>query len=127
MSTIGRDVGHYVDRNPFTFNPDKRDDIIAFAERLGLPETMGSQGRNWHISPATLEDFVARLRRSRPDLLTKNAMQEAPTHVHRDTAGEVRMLSGDYFDRLPAQERLRLANTHNICRADDGMVTLQRR
>jgi hypothetical protein len=61
MSTISRDVGHYVDRNRFTLDPDKRDEIIEFAERLDLPETMGSQGRNWHLSDATLEEFDARL------------------------------------------------------------------
>jgi hypothetical protein len=129
MSTISRDVGHYVDRNRFTLDPDKRDEIIAFAERLGLPETMGSQNRNWHLSDATLEEFDARLRHSRPDLLAKNATQSPPSHINTslNAPGEVRMLSGDYFDRLPAEERLRLSNSHNICRADDGTVTLRQR
>ncbi len=129
MSVIARDVGQYITRNQFTFDLDKREQIIAFAEQLGLPETMGCRGKNWHLSDATLEQFATRIQQTRPDLLLKNATKAPPTHINTssDIPGEVRILSGDYFDRLPPAERLRLSNSHNILRADDGTVTLQRR
>jgi hypothetical protein len=129
MSIVRRDIEHYITRNQFTFDLAKRDKIIELAEKFGLQETMGSQGKNWHLSDATLEEFDARVRHSRPDLLAKNATQASATHVNTssDVPSEVRMLSGEYFDRLPPDERLRLSNSHRILRADDGAVTLQRR
>ncbi len=129
MSVISRDVGQYVARNQSIFDADKRDQIIAFAEQLGLPETMGSQGKYWHLSASTLDKFAAAVRQSRSDLLARHATKQAPSHLttQDDPSGSFRIVAGDYFDRLPPEERLRLANSHTILRADDGTVTLQRR
>jgi hypothetical protein len=129
MSIISRVVSQYIARNRSTFDPAQRDDLIAFAEQVGLQESIGSQGKSWHLSDATLEQFATRVQQSRPDLLAKTATQAPATHINTssDVAGEVRILAGDYFDRLPPAERLRLSNSHNVLGADDGTVTLRRR
>ena len=113
-------IQNWLSRNASRFDVRYHDEIVRHG--VGhLPMTMGRNG--WQVSEADLVAYGRQLERERPDW--RAATTVASVVPPSGSEGSVAVMSREAFERIPALEKLKLANSGVVIRHNEKEGTTQ--